>query len=216
MANKKLNKLEFLKLAQAKLKEPPPVKEEPTKKKQAPSLPKQEYQEPTKHQLDAYNYLKGPTLADLERELDEKYAQNPVLERLKREYEDARREMAPISIRRRLEHEIQLLKDRQRMELPRKQLEAETDLWRILEERVVAVMPEVRFYDPRDLHIPETTEFKKYTLKFLADRLLSPRDRMGIVVVHKMAKLEGNEEEFLKELEKRLLKGAKERPESLK
>lgn len=217
----KLNKLQFLRLVDIKLREVPPPPEEPkepeTKKTpESGSSKAYEWKElkgkelklKRNHLREALeSYQKSLENQEMQ-EIEERRKQveqellrqeNPEVARLERELEDMMRQGASTRQMERVQKELWKLRNRARD--PKKALGELEDspLYGILQLKEVSV-PQLK---------------TPVTLGFLAKRLLSDRDRRGIVVIHQMAKQEGNEKEFLKELEQQLLKGAREKPENL-
>jgi len=59
-------------------------------------------------------------------------------------------------------------------------------------------------------------EEQRVTLLYLAERLLSPRQRLEIEVMHNLSKVEQTEPAYLAELERQLLQGMRDKPENLR
>lgn len=233
---KQTSKIEFLRLVHAKLKAPPPPPTTPRvlgmdslpleakpPRVEGETLDQVERSMPQRRERTLSEKMYWQNQDELERKKKqvEKLLEDPEILKLQAEVDEMRLKQAPRAQIRRLEKEIWKIKNRAIPEetQPQKGPEPEEkELWKILRGMFLVIpVPEAKARWVNDEEVPLETmmETRQYDLAFLAERLLSPRDRRGIVVVHKMSQEEGNEKEFLEELSKQLAKGAREKPQNL-
>lgn len=216
-AKKKLSKLEFMRAVQAKLKEQAPL----PKVLGMPEAEQIREVPPRPSLMDLLEEERQRLILGKKKELDRMLEQDPLLARLQKELDESKRDLAPQHIQRRLEKEIWILKNKAKAERQQELQDETGPLWERLKRIMVAVpahrMPEVKFFESYDqIKIEPDMPIYQYTLDHLARRLMSPKDRRAMVAIHQMSLQEGTEQEFLQELERQLMRGAKAAPERLK